>query len=117
LRLSLRLGAIYDLLLAGTVLLAGRSLFNLLGIPLPEPYFYLPLATLPLILLPVLYLAAARAGDCDPFRAPVLWARGGGGGVILMIALLEAPTGMGLLVAIGIVDLLWAGIHGALWRR
>ena len=61
--------------------------------------------------LPALYLAAARAAAVDPFRAPVLWARGGGERSSSCFALLVPPPGAWIYLAVGGLDLVWAAVH------
>lgn len=117
LRLSLRLGAAYDLALALFILSVGPAAMARMGAPLPEgAAFYYRLASLPLILLPALYLAAASAREPDPFRPAVLWARGGGGLFLIALTLLHAARPAWLFLGIGLGDLLWGALHAALWR-
>jgi hypothetical protein len=116
LRLTLVLGAAYDLALALFILTAGRRVLAGLGHPVPEPGFYFTISILPLVILPVLYVAAAWAQDVDAFRAPVLWARAGGGLMLLVFTLVLRPGAMWLFVLISVIDLVWAGVHAALWR-
>jgi hypothetical protein len=116
LRRSLLAGALYDALLGTVVLLAGTALRRAMGAPVSDP-FHFQLAALPLFLLPVLYLAAARAADPDPFRPAILWARGGGGACLLVLVAAHRPPAPWLYVVIGALDLGWALLHAALWRR
>jgi hypothetical protein len=116
LRLTLVLGAAYDLALALFILTLGRRVLSALGHPVPEPGFYFTLATLPLLLFPVLYVAAAWAEDIDAFRAPVLWARAGGGLILLVFTVVLRPGAMWLFLLISLIDLVWAGLHAGLWR-
>ena len=116
LRRSLGAGALYDLVLGLGILLAGPELGDALGAPVRDP-FHFHLAALPLLLLPALYGAAARAADPDPFRPAVLWARGGGGALLLAFTAAFRPEAPAVYVAIGALDLAWAALHAALWRR
>jgi hypothetical protein len=116
LRRSLYLGAVYDLLLGLFVLTAGARVLAALGQPLPDRLHF-HLALLPLVLLPALYVSAARATDPDPFRPAVLWARTGGGVLILLATALWRPEAVWIYASIGVGDLAWAGVHWGLWRR
>jgi hypothetical protein len=115
LRGSLALGAIYDILLALLLLSSGERILDRLGHPVQEPFFF-SLAALPLLLLPVLYVAAARAEDLDEFRPPVLWARTGGGFILILFTLILTPGAAWIYLLVGGVDLTWAGVHFFLWR-
>jgi len=115
LRLSLAGGALYDVLLAVLLLTAGERILARLGHPVQEPFFFF-LAALPLLLLPVLYVAAARAEDLDEFRPPVLWARVGGGAMVILFTLVLRPPVLWLYLLVGGLDLAWAAIHFSLWR-
>jgi hypothetical protein len=118
LRLGLRAGAIYDLALGGFIWFGGRPVMEALGYPLPDhALFYFMLATLPLFLLPGLYLAAARAPDVDPFRGAVLWARGGGGSLLILCAIAYQPPPTPMFILIGVLDLAWAAFYYLIWRR
>ena len=117
LRRSLLAGAAYDLALGLFIVLAGPRVFEWLGHPLGEAQFHFALGALPLFVLPVLYHGAARAGDTEPFRIPVLWARAGGGGLILLGVLLFQPPLAWIYVAVGLGDWAWAILHLGLWRR
>ncbi len=117
LRASLVAGAVYDLGLGAFIMTAGpRAIRAAAGLP-PADLFTFRLAALPLFLLPALYLAAARARAVDPFRAPVLWARGAGGAIVIALAVLHHPPGAAVYAAVGIADLAWAAVHAALWGR
>jgi hypothetical protein len=117
LRRSLIAGAAYDVVLAAFILLAGDDALARLGAPLPAgALFFFRLAALPLLLLPALYLAAAVAGDPGSFKAAVLWARGGGGAILIGLALLHRPQPLWLFLGVGVADLAWCAVHGLLWR-
>jgi hypothetical protein len=116
LRRTLLAGAFYDLVLGAGTALAGPAILASLGAPVADRFLF-TLALLPLFVLPVLYRAAARASDLAPFRLPVLWARAGGGGLILVLTLVLRPGAAGIYLAIAVVDLGWAALHAALWPR
>lgn len=116
LRVSLLGGAVYDLLLGCTILFAGEGIMDALGAPVSGFPFYFALASIPLFILPVLYSVAAFSHPMDGFRAPVLWARGGGGLLIILFVILHRPGAAWLFTVIGLVDLGWAVLHAALWR-
>jgi hypothetical protein len=88
-----------------------------LGAPVDEFRFHFYLSALPLLVLAVLYATAARAADPDPFRVPVLWARAGGGALLVLLALFLNPPAAGLFVLVGGIDLGWAVLHALLWAR
>jgi len=115
LRASLALGAIYDILLALFLLGTGERILERLGHPVPAPFFF-SLAALPLLILPVLYVAAARAEDLDEFRPPVLWARTGGGLMLILFTLIHSPGASWIYILVGALDLAWAAVHLFLWR-
>jgi hypothetical protein len=81
----------------------------------PSPFLF-SLAALPLLILPVLYVAAARAEDLDEFRPPVLWARTGGGLMLILFTLIHSPGAAWIYVLVGGLDLAWAVVHFFLWR-
>ena len=87
-----------------------------LGHPVTGFEYHFLLGAMPLFVLPVLYAAAARSAAIDAFRAPVLWARGFGGGVLVVLPLVYRPEGGWIYMAIGAADLVWAAVHAALWR-
>ncbi len=117
LRGSLVAGAAYDLVLGAFILAAGPAVLAALGAPVPPGAFHLRLAALPLLVLPALYLAAARAPDPGPFRFPVLWARSAGGAILLLLALAARPGAAWLYLVLGSVDLGWGVLHAVLWPR
>ena len=117
LRQSLVVGAAYDLVLGVYILILGRPTLEALGHPVPEPGFYFLLAALPLLLLPALYLSAARSESLNAFRPAVLWARGGGGAIVLLLTLSLQPAVSWLFLAIGALDLGWAVLRRLLWRH
>ncbi len=117
LRASLRAGAVYDLALGLFIVFRGLWALERMGYPRPHPVFLFYLSALVLFLLPALYLAAARAPEVAPFRAPVLWARGGGGFLVVLLAVLFPPDGAWVYLAVGAADLLWAALHAGLWNR
>jgi hypothetical protein len=116
LRRSLVAGAVYDLVLGCFILVVGSRVMASLGHPVTGFEFYFTLAAAPLLLLAVLYAVAAVSRPIDVFRAPVLWARGGGGVIILLLTAVHRPGAAWLFFVIGAVDLLWAALHAALWR-
>jgi hypothetical protein len=97
--------------------LFGPRVLVALGHPVPDPVYLFYLSALALFVLPVLYLTAARAAAVDPFRAPVLWARAGGGVFILLFTLLFPPPAAWVYFAVAAADLVWASAHAALWNR
>ena len=116
LRRSLVAGAVYDLVLGLFVLTLGPDLMARLGHPLSvAALFYFRLAALPLCILPIVYISAARSPHVDAFRIPVLGLRGLGGGLVLA-SLLLGPEPAWLFLAIGFGDLGWAMLHAFLWR-
>lgn len=116
LRGSLAAGAVYDLVLGLFILALGPAAMAAVGSPVPGSTFFFRLAALPLFVLPVLYVSAAHAPAVDAFRAPVLWARGGGGAFVLVLTALVRPGAAGVFLAVGAADLVWALVHALLWR-
>lgn len=116
LRISLLGGAVYDLLLGCLILISGQGIMDALGSPVTGFPFYFALAAAPLFILPVLYSVAAFSDPIDGFRAPVLWARGGGGLFVILLVILHRPGAAWLFVLIGVMDLAWAVLHAVLWR-
>ncbi|NNF08438.1 MAG: hypothetical protein HKN21_16880 [Candidatus Eisenbacteria bacterium] len=117
LRRSLIFGAIYDLAVGLTILLWFPGLFLWLNLEPPEDRFLLYLSVLPLMVLPVLYWRAATTRDALRYRIPVLWARGGGGAMILALTLWLKPEGTWVYLSIGAIDIGWAFLHAVLYRR
>jgi hypothetical protein len=117
LRVSLLAGAAYDLALGAFVLVWGERIMDGLGHPLgvSRPFFLM--ASLPLFLLPAVYVGAAAARDTLPFRLPVLWARGGGGVGLFLLTVLGKPPVPWLFLGFAVLDVGWALLHLALWRR
>lgn len=112
---GLRAGAAYDAALGLFILFAGRPVMAGLGHPVTEPFLFL-LAATPLLILPVLYWSAAAAGAPRSFRAPVVWARFGGGAFILALTLWYRPPGAAVFVAVALADFAWGAWHAAAWR-
>lgn len=117
LRGSLVAGAIYDLALGFWILFYGLRFLSGLGYAPGGSSFLFHMAALPLLLLPVLYVSAARAKDTKAFRPAVLWARGGGGAVLLMLVLVHRPEAGEIYALLGVADLVWATLHALLWRK
>jgi len=115
LRRSLVAGAFYDAALGLFILIAGPGAMAALGHPVAGSSFFFRLAALPLLLLPWLYVAAARAEAIDLFRGSVLWVRGAGGLFVLLLAGFLRPAPLALFAAIGIVDLVFCALHALLW--
>lgn len=116
LRRSLAAGAVYDAALGLFIVFAGPAAMAALGHPPAGTSFYFRLGALPLLLLPALYLAAARSPQIDAFRGPVLWARGGGGAILLLLVAALRPDPAWLFAAVAGVDLALAVVHALLWR-
>ena len=117
LRRSLILGALYDLILALFMLTGGPWTMNRLGHPLEgQALYWFRLSALPLCILPMLYISAARSSQLDAFRVPVLLLRGLGGFLVLA-SLALGPRPAWLVLVIGILDLGWAFLYFMLWRR
>jgi hypothetical protein len=113
LRLSLFLGALYDLAFALLMVAAPGVPSRLLDLPLPGEAFYLWILATLLTMLAALYLIAAR--DTRRYSGIVAVAIGGrlaGGLVFLLAALLHGHGGLYPLAA---ADLAFGLIHAALW--
>jgi hypothetical protein len=108
-------GALYDLAFAAALLLAPELVSETLGLPLPEPRFYLRLVAVLLAMVGASYLAAAR----DPWRlrAVVAIAIGGrfAGFVALALAAASDPALAGLWPP-AVVELAFAIAHLATAR-
>jgi len=117
LRRSLIAGALYDLILGLFMLVAGSWTMSRLGEPLEgQALYWFRLSALPLCILPVIYLTAARSSHLDAFRLPVLALRGLGGGLVLASLLLE-PRPAWLVLVVGLLDVGWAFLYFILWHR
>jgi hypothetical protein len=118
LALSLRLGTGYDWGLAALILLAGPAVFSAIDFPAPADMFLFRLSALPLLLFPVVYLAAAHdpAGRAWAVRASILL-RALGGGFLGGLALAHRPAGFNMYMAAAFLDIAWAAVHALLWSR
>jgi len=117
LRRSLVFGGVYDVILGLFMLVAGPWAMNHLGAPLDDAArYWFRLSALPLCILPVFYLTAARSPHLDAFRVPVLALRGLGGCLVLA-SLLLGPRPAWLVLVVGLLDLGWAYLYFSLWRR
>ena len=113
LRRTLWAGAAYDVALGLFILFGSPAAFRALGYTgAPDSPFY-SLSTLPLFVLPLVYVAAARARDTREFRLPVLGARLLGGLLVIGWVLWQRPEAPAVYVTIGVVDWVWAGLHYA----
>lgn len=113
LRLSLVIGAFYDLAFALLMVAAPGVPSRLLDLPLPGEAFYLWILATLLTMLAVLYLIAAR--DTRRYSGIVAVAIGGrlaGGLVFLLAAFLH---GLGGLYPLAAADLAFGLAHAALW--
>ncbi|HEV8241069.1 MAG TPA: hypothetical protein VGS57_17010 [Thermoanaerobaculia bacterium] len=114
LRVSLVLGALYDLGFAALMVLAPQVPARLLALPLPER-FYLWLLAVLLSMLAVLYLVAAE--DPRRYSAVVVVASIGrcAGAVALGLGALQRPE-LGGLWPLAAADLAFGLVHGVLWK-
>ena len=114
LRVSLVLGALYDLGFAAMMVLAPQVPARLFALPLPER-FYLWLLAVLLSMLAVLYLVAAE--DPRRYSAVVVVASLGrcAGAVALGLGALGGPD-LGGLWPLAAADLAFGVVHGALWK-
>ena len=116
LRRGLTAGALYDLGLGLFMLVAGPGTMSRLGAPLEgDALYWFRLSALPLFILPVLYLSAARSSHLDAFRLPVIALRGLGG-CLVIASLAFGPRPAWLVLVIGLLDLGWACLYFGLWR-
>jgi hypothetical protein len=117
LALSLRLGAVYDWLLAAAILTSPPALLSTLHFPAPADPFLFRLSVLPLVLFPFVYLSAA-AGKADSGGVPLsILLRSGGGSLLAVLTFIYRPPGAPVYLAIAAIDLAWAAIHAALAAR
>ena len=114
LRVSLVLGALYDLGFAALMVAAPQVPARLFALPLPER-FYLWLTAVLLSMLAVLYLVAAE--DPRRYSAVVVVAAIGrcAGAAAFALAALGRPDLAGLW-PLAAADLAFGVVHGALWK-
>ena len=115
LRVSLVLGALYDLGFAALMVLAPQVPSRLLSLPMPGERFYLWLLAVLLAMLGVLYLVAAE--DPRRYSAVVLVAALGrcAGAAAMALAALGRPDLAGLW-PLAAADLAFGLVHGFLWK-
>ena len=114
LRLSLVLGALYDLAFALLMVAAPGVPAKVLDLPLPGEAFYLWILATLLTMLAILYLTAAR--DTRRYSGIVAVAIGGrlAGGLVFLVAALVEP-GLGGLYPLAAADLAFGLAHAAFW--
>lgn len=114
-RLTLVVGALYDLVFATAMLVAPRAIASAFRLPLPGPTFYVPLLAVLLAMLASLYLAAAY----DLRRLWVVpWVAGVGrlaGAVVFATAAVLDPT-LGSLWLLAATDAAFGVLHLAFGR-
>ena len=115
--LSLRLGAAYDWVLAGAILLALPGVLRALHFPAPADLFLFRLAAFPPLFFPLVYLTAAA----DPLGRPwAVWLsillRSLGGMVLGLLAVVHQPPGIWLYLTVAALDMGWALVHWGLWQ-
>ena len=116
LRVSLAVGGIYDLGLAGLLALAPELTFGLLALPLPGEPFYLGLLVVLVAMVAALYLLAAY--DPMAYAGNVLLSiavRGVAGAVMIYAA--GGRGDLQGLYLLGAADLSFAAVHAACWWR
>lgn len=113
LRLSLLVGALYDLALAAHLVLAPEVAERLLRVPRPGEDFYLWLLAVLLAMLAAFYLLAAF--DPISYRGNVMVAIAGRGAAGLVLALAARKAGLAGLYVLAAGDLAFAAAHGLLW--
>lgn len=114
LRVSLVLGALWDVafaLLLGFAPEASARVFGLPLPPLPEGAFYLWVLGVLLLMLAALYVLAAR----DPRRYSGILAVAIGGRLLGGLVLLLAARRVGGLYPMAAADLLFGASHAAFW--
>ncbi len=114
LRISLRIGALYDLVFAALLLLAPDVPARLLSVPRPSEDFYLWLIAVMSVMLGMVYLLAAY--DPMAYAGNVLVAIGARGALAAALTA-AALRGSGLdgLYLLAAVDLSFAAVHGVCW--
>ena len=60
--------------------------------------------------------AASRTEHIDVFKMPVLWARDGGGVLVIALCFWLRPPAPYVYWLIGIVDICWGVLHFQLWK-
>lgn len=115
LRVSLVLGAAYDLAFAAAMLAAPELPARLLALPLPRERFYLWLIATFLLMLALLYLKAA--GDPRRYSAVIAVAIAGRslGALVFAVAAHGRPE-LGGLYPLAVADGLFAGAHAVFWQ-
>ncbi|HEX2252050.1 MAG TPA: hypothetical protein VHQ65_02140 [Thermoanaerobaculia bacterium] len=115
LRVSLVLGALYDLVFAVLMVAAPQGLAERFDLPLPGAPFYLWLLALLLTMLAALYLIAAR----DPRRySGIIGVAVAGrlaGAIVFAVAAAREPAWAGLWSAAA-ADAVFGLAHALLWR-
>ncbi len=87
-------------------------LFRLFAHPVPSDAFLFRLAALPLLLLPLVYLSAARMGSACPILVRLSIAlRVVGALSIALLVLWHRPEGWGAYVCFAAGDLVWAALY------
>ncbi len=115
LRISLIVGALYDILFAVLMVVAPRLPEHLLGLPQPGERYYLWLIAILLTMLAACYLLAAY--DPVSYRGNIVIAIFGRalGGVALLFATLNGRPELIGLVPLGVADLTFAALHAVFW--
>lgn len=114
LRISLVIGALYDLTFAAAMVFAPEIPARIFSLPLPGPGFYLWILATFLGMLAAFYLLAAH--DPRRYSGVIVVAIAGrtvGALVFATAAVLE--PGLGGLVPLAVADLLFAVAHAAFW--
>lgn len=113
LRLSLFVGALYDIALAAQLLFAPEVAEKLLRVPRPGEDFYLWLLAVLLGMLAAFYLLAAF--DPISYRGNVVVAIAGRAVAGLVLVQAARKTGFAGLYVLAAGDLLFAAAHGLFW--
>lgn len=108
----LRLGALWDWLMAAAILLATPSLMRWLRFPPPESPFLFHLSAMPPLFFGLVYWLVARDPEGRHWGVRLAIALRLFGGLMLgILTILHRPGGSHLYGATAVIDLLW----GALW--
>jgi hypothetical protein len=114
----LRASALYDWLAFALLLVLPDWLLRLFAHPVPANPFLFRMAALPLLLLPVVYLFAARhAPGCPPLVRLSVLLRVGGALAIAALVLIHRPDGEGAYWFFVVGDLVWAALYLVAARR